>query len=316
MCVCVCILGKAMFLRLSWSWDLLGGVRFNVWIPKPPLPGGSDSYTVCGGMGGAQGCTLVKAPHKFTIRPIRNVCDVMEITLTSLTWAGGRAGLRRKSSWKWLSGEATGSGRICRARGRWLGCGGTVRNQGERAGRDLRGLNHCRRELAQGTGARGPDGGRRRRGSPGIAGLQDLRPLAAQSRAAAVGEGSVWEGILRAARNGRLASVCRPAHLEAGMRQGKPGGLEFCSLGPRLWLPGSGALGSLPPCPILFPENRPSIFLLPGPPSHPSLPCSTLLPSGHASSTSPSPLAKNTVLLNSDLVQGKEQWLGDTPRPR
>ena len=69
-------------------------------------------------MVGAQECTLVKAPHEFTIRPIRNVCDVMEITLTSLTWAGGRAGLRRKSSWKWLSGEATGSGRICRARGR------------------------------------------------------------------------------------------------------------------------------------------------------------------------------------------------------
>ena len=115
------------------------------------------------------------------------------------------------------------------------------------------------------------------------------------------GEGGVWEGILPGARNGRPASVCRPAHLEAGMRWGKTGGLEFCSLGPRLWLPGSGVLGSPPPCPILFPERRPSFFLLPGPPSHPSLPCTTLLPSGHASSASPSPLAKNTVLLNSDL---------------
>lgn len=111
----------------------------------------------------------------------------------------------------------------------------------------------------------------------------------------------MWEGIVQGARNRRPASVCRPAHLEAGMRWGKPGGLEFCSLGPRLWLPGSGALGSPPLYPILFPERRPSVFLLPGPPSHPSLPCTTLLPSGHAGSASLSPIAENTVLLNSDL---------------
>ena len=129
--------------------------------------------------------------------------------------------------------------------------------------------------LPQGTrsrnGGSGPAGRRRRRGSPVP---ETLRPRATQSGAAAGGKGGVWEGIVLGA-SGRPASVCRPAHLEYGMRWRKPGGLEFCSLGPRLQLLGSGALGSPPGYPMLFPERRPSVFLLPGPPSHPSLPCTT-----------------------------------------
>lgn len=39
-----------------------------------------------------------------------------------------------------------------------LGGGWTIRNQGERTGRDPRRLDHCRREVARGIGARGPVG--------------------------------------------------------------------------------------------------------------------------------------------------------------
>ena len=125
------------------------------------------------------------------------------------------------------------------------------------------GSNHCRRELAQGTGARGPAGGRRRRGSPGIAGVRDP-PSTCSPEWSGGRRGGRCVGGDRSggARNGRLASVCRPAHLEAGMRQGKPGGLEFCSLGPRLWLPGlcSWLSATLP-----YPLSGKQAFHLPAP---------------------------------------------------
>lgn len=73
------------------------------------LPGGSDSIRY-GTDGGYQECTSANAPPEITIRPIRDVCDVIEITPTHLP---GRVGERAsKSGWKRLSGEAAGSGRF------------------------------------------------------------------------------------------------------------------------------------------------------------------------------------------------------------
>lgn len=143
-------------------------------------------------------------------------------------------------------------------------------------------------------GAPGPVGGGRQRGSQVT---ETLCPRAAQS------SGGRREGRCVRGDSFRVRGVDVLPHLEAGVRWGSQVGSRFCSRGPRLWLPGSGALGSPAPTPSSFRNSGlPSSCSRPTPHrSRTRLPCAPLLTTRHSSSASPSPPPKKTpVLSNSD----------------
>lgn len=185
-----------------------------------------------------------------------------------------------------------------------LGGGGTVPSQGERAGRGPRGPDHCRGEVARGTGARGLVGGGRRRGrGPHSVPVQPERSGGRGVRACA-------RGSLPGPRRGRPAAVGHPARREAecggqskwarGLARGDPG------LGTRLRRSSLSA-----PDPVLLPEPG---LRLPAPPPPPRLrrarlPGAPRSPSHHAIGASPPSPPKTAFVVLSLLNRvRRELW--------
>lgn len=163
------------------------------------------------------------------------------------------------------------------------GGGGAVPSLGERAGRDPRGPDHRRREVARGIGARGLVGGGRRRGP----GSHSARAQPREERP--VGSELCGRGSFPGPRRGRPAAV---GHRLAWRLSavGKASGLEGLLWGTRALEPGSAALCSPPPTPFSFRNPGLPSSCSPPPPRlrRVGLPGAPPLPSHLANGASPS----------------------------